>query len=362
MVKMVSGAKYCWSVVPVRRKCGALLIPLFVLVAFTYFLGQSYFPFLRMIKLREKLNNRFVSDLYRLQPQVVILQTYLNITTTVSVTPKNGTDDSEAFRNSHIMISTGNGRLGNKMFEFASLLGIAKRHNYKPMILRRNSLLQTFDISQVTDRQPVNLKGLGERGAGVYDVSMETLSHDKNYSLGGFYQSWKYFDFMSQEVRNTFKFKSSFRDKAQQALTSLNIGRNLTIGVHVRRGDMNSKRELSRGYNVATREYFLKAFKYFRDKFKHLLFLVVSDDLNWCRSNIKDSDVRFVATGSAGSDLAFLSQCNHSVISTGSFGWWGAYLTGGEVVYYQNFPANNSWLIKQYNRTEYYPLRWIGME
>lgn len=88
------------------------------------------------------------------------------------------------------MISTGNGRLGNKMFEFASLLGIAKRHNYKPMILRKNSLLQIFDISQVTDRQPVNLKGLGERGAGVYDVSMETLSHDKNYSLGGFYQSW----------------------------------------------------------------------------------------------------------------------------------------------------------------------------
>lgn len=167
---------------------------------------------------------------------------------------------------------------------------------------------------------------------------------------------------MKQKVRKSFKFKADFRDKAQKVLTSLDIGRNLTIGVHVRRSDMNSKRELSRGYNVATKEYFVKAFKYFRDKFKHLLFLVVSDDLNWCRSSIKGDDVRFVATGSAGSDMALLSQCNHSVISTGSFGWWGAYLTGGEVVYYRNFPANNSWLLKQYNKTDYYPLPWIGME
>lgn len=54
---------------------------------------------------------------------------------------------------------------------------------------------------------------------------------------------------------------------------------------------MNSKRELFRGYNVVIREYFVKVFKYFRDKFKYLFFLVVSDDLNWCRSNIKDFDV-----------------------------------------------------------------------
>lgn len=70
---------------------------------------------------------------------------------------------------------------------------------------------------------------------------------------------------------------------------------------------MNSKRELFRGYNVVIREYFVNVFKYFRDKFKYLFFLVVSDDLNWCRSNIKGEDVRFVATGSVGSDLVFFS-------------------------------------------------------
>ena len=91
---------------------------------------------------------------------------------------------------------------------------------------------------------------------------------------------------------------------------------------------MNSRRELSKGYNVATREYFHKAFNHFREKFTDVIFLVVSDDMNWCRTNLKGDDVQYVSTGNAGSDLAFLSLCNHSVISTGSFGWWGAYLSG----------------------------------
>lgn len=59
----------------------------------------------------------------------------------VFVILKNGIDDLEAFRNFYIMISIGNGRLGNKMFEFVFLFGIVKRYNYKFMILRRNLLL-----------------------------------------------------------------------------------------------------------------------------------------------------------------------------------------------------------------------------
>lgn len=357
---MASRSKFCWSAVPVWRKCSVLLGPICLLTFLTYYLGHNYFAFLHTIRIKERLD-RFKSpelrDFGRVQADVAV-----SAEMTTSVLTRSSNKKSDAFRNSHIMISTGNGRLGNKMFEFASLLGIAWRHNYKPLILRRNSLLQTFDIAQVTDIQPSNLKGLGEKGAGVYDTSMETLSHDMNYSLGGFYQSWKYFDFMGAEVRKAFKFKAGFLDSARKALASQQLGDKLAIGVHVRRSDMNSRRELSRGYNVATVEYFKKAFQYFREKFKRLLFLVVSDDLNWCKKNLKGEDVRFVSTGSAGSDLAFLAQCNHSVVSTGSYGWWGAYLAGGEVVYYRNFPSNNSWLLKQYNRTEYYPLRWVGME
>ncbi|XP_061180732.1 galactoside alpha-(1,2)-fucosyltransferase 1-like [Saccostrea echinata] len=352
----------CWSLTPVWKKCWTFFVPVCAFTIMVYIVGFNYFTSKRMYDLKERISNGDVSENYRFEPPDA-----MNITTEHTPTQQhplfiNNTENTGAFRNSHIMISTGVGRLGNRMFEFASLLGISKRHNYKPMILRRNTLLQVFDISQVTDSEPLNLKGVGEKGAGVYDKSLENLSHDKNYSLGGFYQSWKYFDFMKDEVKKSFKFKSGLLNKVRQLQTSLNIGDKITVGVHVRRGDMGSKRELSRGYNVATKEYFDKAFQYFRGKFKNLVFLVVSAEMSWCKSNMKGDDIKFVTTGSAGGDMALLAHCNHSIVSTGSFGWWGAYLAGGEVVYYRNFPSSGSWLSKQYNRTEYYPLHWVGME
>lgn len=338
------------------------VFPVFSLVCMTYYFFSNYLMSTNVYDSNGRFRGMVATDVYRYQPSGTAKFSTDHVTISKITMLFNSRESTETFRNSHIMICTGNGRLGNKMFEFASLLGIAKRHNYKPMILRGNSLLQVFDINQVTNTQPKNIKGVGERGAGVYDKSLESLKHDMNYSLGGFYQSWKYFDFIRDEVRKSFKFRASHFDKARQTQISLNVGDKLTVGVHVRRGDMNSKRELSRGYNVATKEYFTKAFQYFRDRFKHLMFLVVSDDLTWCKNNMKGDDVKYVSTGSAGSDMAFLAQCNHSIVSTGSFGWWGAYLAGGEVVYYRNFPSNNSWLLKQYNRTEYYPPRWVGME
>ena len=36
---------------------------------------------------------------------------------------------------------------------------------------------------------------------------------------------------------------------------------------------------------------------------------------------------------SAKEDLALASSCNHSIIDVGSYGFWGAYLAGGETIY-----------------------------
>jgi len=34
-------------------------------------------------------------------------------------------------------------------------------------------------------------------------------------------------------------------------------------------------------------------------------------------------------------DLAILSACNHTIIYTGTFIWWAAFLAGGESIYYR---------------------------
>lgn len=75
--------------------------------------------------------------------------------------------------------------------------------------------------------------------------------------------------------------------------------------------------------------------------------MVTSDDMSWCRQNIDCSfgDVVFTGNGLQGSptkDFALLTQCNHTVLTMGTFGIWAAYLTGGDTLYLANFTLPDS--------------------
>ncbi|XP_069102370.1 galactoside alpha-(1,2)-fucosyltransferase 2-like [Argopecten irradians] len=263
------------------------------------------------------------------------------------------------FSRTHYMTVQGNGRLGNQMFQFAALLGVSALHKYTPFVAPNNKLMQVFDIAEARVVNMINYKGHVEERAGAFDRRVHNLSHARNWTLQGYYQSWKYFDHVSNYVRNAFKFKSDIHHKALTKLNTINAS--VFVGVHVRRGDMNSKRELSRGYNVADESYVIKAINYFRSKYKNPVFVMVGDDGAWMRSKFNFNDVHISTSGSAGGDLALMAHCNHSVVTSGTYGWWGAYLAGGETVYFRDYPKPGSWLDKQYNRADYYPPHWVGM-
>ena len=83
--------------------------------------------------------------------------------------------------------------------------------------------------------------------------------------------------------------------------------------------------------------YFTRAMDYFRKKFPSSLFVVASDDMDWCRNHLKpiNNDVVFAGnrnTENPAEDMALLAACNHTIISYGNFGFWSAYLGGGEVI------------------------------
>lgn len=73
---------------------------------------------------------------------------------------------------------------------------------------------------------------------------------------------------------------------------------------------------------------------YFKEKFKNVLFVVVSDDPGWCKKTFSDRKDVVVVSKSVVQDIALLASCNHSIIDYGTFGTWGALLAGGETVYY----------------------------
>jgi Glycosyl transferase family 11 len=60
-------------------------------------------------------------------------------------------------------------------------------------------------------------------------------------------------------------------------------------------------------------------------------------------------------------DLAILSQCNHTIFTVGTFGWWAGYLAGGMTIYYKNFPAPQSQFERQFSKLDFFPPEWIGL-
>ena len=59
--------------------------------------------------------------------------------------------------------------------------------------------------------------------------------------------------------------------------------------------------------------------------------------------------------------LAGLAECSHSVISTGTFGWWAAYLAGGDAVYYQNWPRSGSKMEQMTDKADYFLPSWTPL-
>ena len=71
---------------------------------------------------------------------------------------------------------------------------------------------------------------------------------------------------------------------------------------------------------------------YFREEFDNVVFLWISDDMDWGRKHFKKyDDIFFVGNGNEvtdaiGYDLALLAQSNHNIITRGTFGMWATLL------------------------------------
>ena len=58
--------------------------------------------------------------------------------------------------------------------------------------------------------------------------------------------------------------------------------------------------------------------------------------------------------------MCLLASCNDSIISSGSYGWWSAYLAGGSVVYDATFPRPDTRIGKKIKEV-FYSSGWIAL-
>jgi galactoside 2-L-fucosyltransferase 1/2 len=235
-------------------------------------------------------------------------------------------------------------RLGNNLFQLASLLGIALKNNRTAVLLDED----LKNIDQYFSNLPViRSKSIVKDNASHFVEVFEKhcWSHNnmtehlpkKNITVGIYLQSRLYLIPNENAMRNALIFKETISSKAQSILNSTKPNQwdgqtFIRVAIHIRRGDLlkyfDNKSRI-RFVEEETPKYIRRAMEYFLVCYDRVQYIVFSDDIKWCRKNINGSNVIFSEKQSPGVDMALCSLCDHMIITVGTFGVWSAWFANG---------------------------------
>jgi hypothetical protein len=255
-----------------------------------------------------------------------------------------------------------NGRIGNQMFQYATLLGIAEKHGYEFCIppsknedeWNDHQLIEIFGLKNL---EKENIKKLYN----VEQVKESNFRFDSNLfencpdnvDIFGYFQTEKYFLHAVDKVKEDFTFKEEVVKDVSDYRSQ--IESNEVISLHIRRGDYLKYP----WHGCCPLEYYEKALSLLDDNTPVIIF---SDDPEWCvQQEIFESDRFYVSEHNGNAfDMCLMTLCDYHIIANSSFSWWGAWLANSKEVY-----APQHWfgppLNEQNDITDLIPERWIRL-
>ncbi|CAH1773802.1 unnamed protein product [Owenia fusiformis] len=286
-----------------------------------------------------------------------------------------------------LYLEHGLGRLGNKLFQFAAAFSIAIANNMTLYVPYDTEVIRIFNISHIktyTAQDYISFRASGAKIQTIkhisYDHSFMNLKWKYHIKLHkGGVQTYMYFwkEYQSH-IRSLYVFNKFIKSQINAYLDGLQKkysmhGEITYVGIHCRRGDRAyDPAVINAGYKATPVSYFQKAINLTLTRYKTpIVYVVATDDRDWTTKNFNPpgENTFFEHTPwglTAEYDMGILSSMNHTIMSTGSFGWWSAYLAGGDVIYFNEpfKPKTVRWkLWKKYFETQMYPKEenWHGM-
>jgi hypothetical protein len=257
-----------------------------------------------------------------------------------------------------------NGRLGNQMFQYAALRGIAAHRNFDWCIppedypsLTNYTIQECFKLNHLTEKNirtlnPIITKNelfsfynlansnstIKNRIEKSYEFDEDIFNNvEDNTNIDGFFQTERYFKHIKDEICEDFEFKDDILEPCKEFISQFSE----VIFLHIRRGDNVGRENLCR---IPTLEnYYAKALENFSNT---TAVIVCSDDIEWCNQQAFFNDDRFYLSNNNEKysykcidgdnvmrnstvpyvDLCLMSLCNGGIIPTSTLSWWGGYL------------------------------------
>jgi hypothetical protein len=254
------------------------------------------------------------------------------------------------------------GGLGNQMFQYVFGQYLSKTYNVnvkyeisfyddQPSNLdTRNYELGKFilDAPIIEDDFFLQLKNLNRREKIKYILSKTLFNITSSYFIipeskyalfksiplfirnryyTGYWQNELFFQGMESEISKWFVLKEGFERKKQHSSILTKIYENNSISIGIRRGDFV---QLNAACDI---NYYNKAVKIITKKINDPFFFIFSDDIDWCKKNMKLKYEHIFIESSKElpfENVELMSECKHNIISNSTYDWWGAYLNKNE--------------------------------
>lgn len=211
------------------------------------------------------------------------------------------------------------GRLGNQMFQYAAIIGIAKKSGYNYCFpLSQTRLQEIFNVTAENRYYPLPFTRLLNYNDHKFDSKFFELPDEIDY--GGFFQTEKFFKHCEEFIRKEFTFKQHIVDSVFTT-----IKKQKYIAIHVRRTDYL---ELQDCHPCPTLEWYSRAMEYFPEE----KFMIFTDDKEWCMDNFNKTKCTISPFMTAEEDLYAMTQCEGHIIANSTFSWWGAWLANSKKV------------------------------
>ena len=239
------------------------------------------------------------------------------------------------------------GQLGNQIFQFATLIGVAEKNGYDYFIPSESlhhrgicydfnkkerfsyaiSLLDCFNI----DTKIISLNNFRPQyfyNEKNHNFDSEIFNIPDNSFIAGQFESEKYFEHCSDLIYKTLKFKDQIEEISKKRINDINFDNKKLLSVHVRRGQ--DRPEVQDYHPFLPKEYYDNCLKHFDPK--EWKVIVFTDDFEWAKNNVVFEDIHFHEWCTEYHrpdfiDLCMMTHCNSHIIANSTFSWWGAWLS-----------------------------------
>jgi hypothetical protein len=168
-----------------------------------------------------------------------------------------------------------------------------------------------------------------------YMPVFENLKKKQHIYLDGYWQSYKYFEKISDKLKKEFQFNLMLTE--QQLQLRKKLIQSKSVCVNFRRADFVTIPSAVQTHGASSLHYYKKAIDYLKTRLGNdLQFFVFSDDIEWCKTNFTSELPVFFVTHDPykgerfSSYLQLMTFCKHFIIPNSTFGWWAAWLANYE--------------------------------